>query len=199
MKKTLVNKKYAFTLIEVILALLIASMASMYVINSMSNSKFNSAIKEMQNTIEDIVNKGIISTSGYASGSGGFCSSDYDFTTLSTLRLTQCLDWNNTRFDIDDSDALAPLTGIGFMRNYGKCQFNAVVDATNTRKFDIYIDCSNVVYDSKTLERLEEAIQFVFEQRLNDIHVQTLRDADDLSGTTTGNNTDGKIMGRFEL
>ena len=34
---------------------------------------------------------------------------------------------------------------------------------------------------------------------LNDIHIETLRDADDITGTITGDNEDGKIMGRFEL
>lgn len=199
MKKTLVNKKYAFTLIEVILALIVASLASMYVINTLSNTKYNKAIKEMQFTIENVVNKGIINTSGYASGAGGFCSSDYDFTSLTTVRLTQCLDWNGTKFDIDTTNTSSPLEGLGFMRNYGRCQFYSEVDSTNTRKFNLYIDCSTVQYDDKTLERLEEAIQFVFEQRLSDIHVNTLRDADDVSGTTTGEIDDGKIMGKFEL
>jgi prepilin-type N-terminal cleavage/methylation domain-containing protein len=114
----ILKRKKAFTLIEVVLALIVAAMASMYVLKSIWQNEYNSDVKEYQTVLKSIVEDGIISNVGYASGADNNCSPNYDFTNLTTQRLKDCLDWK--QFSVD---ANGYLTGQGLMDNYNNCKF----------------------------------------------------------------------------
>lgn len=194
MKKTYENKR-AFTLIEVILALIIASMASAYVIKAISQNNFNSAVEETQETIQTIIRDGIANTSnGYASASGNNCSSNHDFTNLTTARLYSCVDWT-TRFTLTGNT----LTGNGLMEDYGSCSFETQADPSDAQKFVVYIDCDTVKYNDRSKQRLEEAIKFIFERELSDIWISTDDNAIDITTPTGGTTDDGKIRATFGL
>lgn len=189
------NKLKSFTLIEVILALVIASMASMYVIKNMQHSNFNKAVIEMQNTIKMMITDGITSPIGYASSSDNNCSPNADFTNLTAERLRNCMSWDN-RFDL----AGTALTGNGLMENYGNCTFNTQVVAGQNRQFDVFIDCSNVNFNNKSLSYLEDAIRFLFENTLNYIIIQSRPNATSLDDAVLdGDANDGLIRARFQL
>ena len=217
------NKK-AFTLIEVILALLIASFASIYIIKQMGQSSFNKDVRLLQKTIKMIINDGIISKNGYASRLGtqaaagvddlvstGSCSPDFDFNSLTTKRLATCMDWveiaypspgvyatSSKRFKLS-STASGVLYGSGLMENYGNCYFETKVVTGNTRQFDVFLDCSDVEYSDRSKEYLEDAIKFVFEKELSNIYIDTDENATSLTGTFLGDDEDGQIRARFEL
>jgi prepilin-type N-terminal cleavage/methylation domain-containing protein len=191
-----VKNKKGFTLIEVTLGLMIAAAASMYAIKTMQNNRFNSAIVELQRTVKYIIEAGIISSNGYASGSGGNCSVDLDFKLLDSDRLLQCVDWKDKRFSLDGDDNII---GRGLMDNYGACLVDVAVDSTNNRRFDVFVDCSNVNFNNKSVALIEDSIQFIFENDLSSIYVQTFSDATAVDTDTGGDATDGMIKAKFEL
>lgn len=194
MKKTFVSKK-GFTLIEVILALIIAAMASVYVIQTIAQNNFNSAIEDTQETIKEVIKDGIAdTTNGYANGSGNNCSVNHDFTGLTTARLRDCLGWT-TKFTLTGTK----LSGETLMQNYGNCTVETTVDPTTNQRFIIFVDCSTVDYNNRATQRLEEAIKFVFERELNDIWISTDDNAINITTTTGGTNTDGQIRATFGL
>ena len=173
MKGSFVKYK-SFTLIEVILALIISTIIATYIINQKSFSNYLEAVKNTQSSIENIVNNGIIGNTGYASARGGNCSSDYDFSNMDSQRLILCNEWNddnnettNDRFKIIDDE----IEGYELMGAYGQCSLDIKVVSTNIREFDIFVDCSNVKYNSKTLELLEDSLSFTFENTLSDLFI----------------------------
>lgn len=205
MKKIYGNKK-AFTLIEVILALIIASLASVYAIQTISKNRFNESLVDFQDTISSIVKDGIASNIGYASGTGGNCSANLDFTGLTSQRLVNCLNWNRFNIQADGS-----MMGWDLMQNYGGCRVDVNVDPANTTRFFVFVDCSTIDYDNpiRSMERLEQAIEFVFTQKLGSLLIGTNRNASvpviNNAGTNNdpaldvGINNDGLIRGYFGL
>ena len=204
------NKLKSFTMIEVIMALVIASMASMYVIKNKQHANFNEAIINLQDTIQLIVEDGIISDIGYASGTGNNCSPNLDFTDLNDVRLLNCLGWYDStqtdiadrprRFTLADTDSNQNIIGNGLMENYGNCLVNVAVAAGNARQFDIFVDCSNVQFNNKSLAYLEDALRFTFENKLNYVHISTDENAISIDDNIlSGTNVDGQIRARFEL
>jgi prepilin-type N-terminal cleavage/methylation domain-containing protein len=196
MKKILETKniKQAFTLIEIIIALTIAAMASMYILKSISQNDFNNDVVKFQAALKNIIDDGILSEVGYASGADGNCSSDYDFTNLTTQRLVDCLDWNKTIYSNANG-----FTSRDLMGNYNNCFFDTQVAVGNSRQFDFYVDCSNVDFNDRSPAYLEDATQFVLEQEFQDIHIKTFPDAVGTTSTTGGTDSDGKIRVLFEL
>lgn len=127
MKKIYVNKK-AFTLIEILLALVLLSMIAAYIFKQIQHTKYLQSVSETQNQIREIIRDGIISPIGYASATGkrnvpissdcygastfsstdNGCSPNPDFTCLNTFRLVQCKEYNysssNPRFSLVGSN-----------------------------------------------------------------------------------------------
>ena len=200
-------KYKSFTLIEIILALVVSSIIASYVIKEKAFSNYLNEIKATQDALVNIVNNGIISNIGYASARGGECSTNYDFSNMTSTRLALCNEWNdnnaatlNDKFDITGDI----LSGKELMGSYGRCSFKTNVVSTNANQFDVFIDCSNVRYNSKTLKLLEESFAFVFESTLSAIFIsidhkaESIDDALPLDGDHS-NIIDGKFRVRMGM
>ena len=198
MKKICVIKKKAFTLIEIILALIVASIIASYTIQTIQKNRFFTDIVKMQNKIKYIVNDGIINSLGYPKGTGGDCSSDFAFTNLTTKRLAECLFWDSEDLQLN-STVPEKLIGIDLMRDYGQCTIETKVDVANSHQFFVYVDCSNLEITSKQLSLVENSIKFVFEKDLSAIHIITNDDSNGLNSSSGGNSDDGQIRAQFEL
>ena len=190
------------------MALIIASIASMYVLQNRQHANFNEAVIELQKTVEYIITEGIINSEGYPNGRGDNCSENLDFKSLNDERLLNCLEWydsdNNRqiKFDLENktSNPKTNIIGNGLMENYGRCFVNVADNPTNTRQFDFFVDCSNVSFNDKSLEYIEDALQFTFVNTLNYILVNTDNDAISIDDTVlSGESDDGQIRARFEL
>ncbi len=85
------NKK-SFSLLEVMMALIIATVASVYVIKQQQQSQFNSAVKEMQDSVQLFVEDYIINANGYASDIGKNCSDSFNYSAITGPRVVLCSD-----------------------------------------------------------------------------------------------------------
>ena len=199
----------SFTLIEIILALVVSSIIASYVIKEKYFANYLEAVKTTQDTVTEMVNVGIVGNTGYASARGGNCSDNYDFTDMTSKKLALCNDWNddipattNDRFEVNTVSGA--LRGDELMGKYGGCNFETKVLSANSNKFYVFIDCSSVKYNSKTVMLMEESLSFVFENTLSSIFVNIEHKATSLNDAVpfTGDNSgtfDGKFRVEMEL
>jgi len=195
--------KKGFTILEVILALILASVAAFYVIQTMAKNNFYESITNLQKTIKIIIEDGIIGENGYASATDVNCSPNYDFVDLNTSRLFYCNDWNTSNSFFLVNDRITSISDINGTRKtagsqdllvqYGGCNLQVSVDLLNVdsnttlvdnpRRFYVYVDCRNDqnyhthdvnnTEDLKTRTRIEQAVKFTFENELHNIYKQT--------------------------
>ena len=201
-------KYKSFSLIEVILALLISTAIASYAIKQKSLSDYFSQISIAQDTITDIINNGIISPIGYASNRGGDCSSSFDFENMTTTRLAQCNEWNdndplttNDRFNIV-SNALVANENISskeLMAFYGGCSIEVAVVPSNTRQYDIFVNCSNVKYNDRTLALIEESLSFTFQKTLSSVFISITQKAVNINGSVLSGDPLGVLDGKFRV
>jgi prepilin-type N-terminal cleavage/methylation domain-containing protein len=203
-----VNK--GFTLIEVILALMIASLASIYVIKSISKNDFNKELLVFQDNLQSLIEDGLISPTGYMIGdedssSTAPCADGNDFLGLDSKKLVDCLkigdNWNDiTAFG---SGISSYIISNNFMRNYGGCKVSTAIDPLDTtnRSFFVYVDCSSVDYDDnvRTLAKIESAIDFLFVRKLEYMFDSVQRDSNAIDSSSGGDANDGKIRAKFIL
>ena len=191
----------SFTLIEIILALVFSTMIAAYVIKEKSFAEYINSVKVTQDTLVDIVNNGIIGNTGYASARGNYCSDNYDFEDMNSSRLSYCNEWtdndSNTtdRFNISSTS----LVGKELMGNYGGCSFETKVLSSNSNKFDIFIDCSEVSYNTKTLKLLEESLSFTFTNTLSGIFISIEPKAETMNDQSPSGDKLGVIDGKFRV
>lgn len=189
------NSKKSFTLIEIILALIISSIIGFYIFNQMKHSDFLKSIVTLQDTVKYIINKGLVSSTGYASASGEPCSDNYDFKGLTSKRFLDCNDLN-FKFQLDD-DETKYFKGEGLMEYDGYCLVKLDEIFSNRRKFKITIDCSNI--DSKKSKALiEDSLNFTFEKDYSELNPKIERLATPIN-YTDAKEDDGVIEVIFEL
>lgn len=214
--------KKGFTLIEIILALIIASIASAYVIKTIVAQDFQEELVNFQDNLKVIIEEGIASPNGYVSGGGTPCSpnSVYDYTNLTTTNLHTCLNqgesWGGLLLTTTTPAYLTSSTS-GFMNGYGgfgsgalanmACGIETVQNPFDARGFYVLVDCSRIAplalserteADKRRLAQIEEAIEFLFVRRLDYMFVSSSRTAVLLSGTGSGTNDDGIVWGSFK-
>lgn len=218
MKRIFVNnQKRAFTLIEIILAVTIATLISFAAYRTVLHNNFAEAIKNTQETIAYIVKEGIASPNGYANGAGVVgdanltCSPSHDFTALSSTRLAHCVDWDNVqspRFNVDDTVGFTSNNGHDLMKQYDPnargCSVNVTADTANAERFYVFVDCSMINFDDsiftqRSRARLEEAIAFTFQSTLQEYWITTDRDSTNINNSTGGADDDGMLRGHFGL
>ncbi|MCP4969258.1 MAG: hypothetical protein GY932_01535, partial [Arcobacter sp.] len=154
------NKK-AITLLEVILVLILLSAAAAYMIKQFSHTQYLKAVTDTQNQIRTIIRENIISTIGYASGTGkrkdislrsdingcldsdfpandNGCSPNLDFTCLSSARLKKCMDWSNEVFTIENKSQTNNTTGGGSTT----INYSGLIPQENDKLMYSYGSCS---------------------------------------------------------
>jgi prepilin-type N-terminal cleavage/methylation domain-containing protein len=219
MKGIYVNKK-AFTLIEIILALIIASIASAYVIKTLLAQDFKEDLVSFQDNLQYIIEEGIASPMGYASSGGTPCSNNYNYAALDTENLFNCLQrgesWQDLTYLDDNGIDYITNTTNGFLNYYGGnddgnvsdmgCGIRTAVSGTSDNQFLILVDCSRIApknindrdeKDNRRLAYVEEAVEFLFARKLEYMFVRTDREVTRLNGTGTGTTNDGIIWGEF--
>jgi prepilin-type N-terminal cleavage/methylation domain-containing protein len=219
MKGIYVNKK-AFTMIEIILALVIASMASVYVIQTMMKQDFQEELIKFQDNLQYVIEEGIASPTGYASGAGSPCSPTLNYANLSTTNLFNCLRVGNSWSDLVLTSPTAFITNgttSGFMNTYGGhdtatglqnmgCGIQTIVDPSDNNKFNILVDCSRIAPllvsnqdedDKRRLAQVEDAIEFVMVRKLAYMYLSRDKELTRVDGTGSGNEQDGIVWGQF--
>jgi prepilin-type N-terminal cleavage/methylation domain-containing protein len=220
-----VNKK-GFTLIEIVLALIIAFIASAYVIKTLFAQDFKEELVKLQDNVQFIIEEGIASPTGYASGGGGDCSTTLNYANLTTNRLFGCLRQGDSWRDLELTTSTPQyITNFdsGFMNSYGGfatdvnlinmgCGIEVMgedLTAPNgvaTNHFYVLVNCSRIApsqaddqdeTDKRRLSQIEDAIEFVFVRKLEYMYVNHNRQANVLGGTGSGSDSDGIIWGEF--
>lgn len=210
------NKK-GFTLIEIVLALIVASIASVYVIQSLMKQDFKEELVNLQDNVQYLIENGIVSPMGYASGGGGECSTSLDYNGLTTTRLFNCLQIGDGWRDLNLTSNLSPfIVDRNYMQSYGGfdtttglttmgCGIRVSVGANNN-DFFVLVDCSRVAplalseqddTDRRRLKQIEEAVEFVFSRKLEHLFVSSRREVTLVTGLGDGNDEDGIVWGHF--
>jgi prepilin-type N-terminal cleavage/methylation domain-containing protein len=230
MKKIYVKTKKAFTLLELLLVLCLISILGVYAIKEYLHGQFTSNVFEMQETIEkDIFEIAMYDPIlGYAAGIGGDCSSNIGMVTdLDTDNFRKCARWNSIdlpRFDLVTISGVDYLSGRGLLEEYGSSLSNVNVNGViqtsyqasgclftlrqvpgDEYQYDVFVDCSRASVETRRLAFLEEAIDYVFQMKLNGKTQIVYSNAVDLTTSLsnetsgTGNSSDGMIRARLGL
>jgi prepilin-type N-terminal cleavage/methylation domain-containing protein len=204
----------AFTLVEIIIALVIASVIATYVMQQKNKNAFYDDINDFLNTIEGIINVGITdSVVGYPRGDGdstNACGDSTDYTSITASRVVNCAGWTS-KFDIEGTNtsflelngARNYIEGTNLFAQYtddgAGCKIYIDEDGSDKTIFIIYIDCSNVNYGQQDrYKKLVEERIASFIQTKYSLKVDTMvRDATSLTSTVGGEEDDGKL--RFSI
>jgi prepilin-type N-terminal cleavage/methylation domain-containing protein len=215
MKKTYVNKK-AFTMIEVILALVMISLIVTYIIKQVLHTQYLTAVTSYQNELTEIITEGVIGKlasdgkvliKAYANGDGDSnCSQNANYDNLTTRRLIDCKNWG-TRFDVTAVTAtntwgILSSTSDELMQHYGGCTVEIKEDTSVSSNdvFEVFVDCSEVDWNERSPILLEDATKFVFEVTLKDILDSIEENSESMNDVVnSGDDEDGLIRGKFKL
>ena len=196
-------KKNAFTLIEIIIALIISAMIGVYIIKQQSYSNFKDSVEKFGQNVIKIISVGVMNNSiGYAQGGGDPCSDNKDyFDAISASKVIDCLGWQSKftkEGDYFDGVALlGPYTSDG----HG-CKFYFDSNESTTTKFTMFIDCSNVNYknEKRYKKYVEDRLEYILKSNssVGDSIAEIKREATSLSNESGGTRDDGKIMFKFD-
>jgi hypothetical protein len=195
----------SFTLLELILVIAVASTIAIYAIKSLNHANFLSGVDDLQDAVVEIVQNGIISTDGYINPNPD-CSGDiFSLYELTAYKLQSCM--NYSEFELEDNTTQnnsSAFIGKRLMRDYGGCRILLSNHISDISQFNMFVDCSEVDFNSKSFELIEDSLVYTFEERLKYTHVQTYKKAKDIStnyaiALNSGTLDDGMIGVVFKL
>ena len=197
------SHKKAFTLIEIIIALIISAIIGVYIIKQQSYTNFKDSVEQFAQKVIKIVSVGVMNNSvGYAQGGGDPCSDNKDyFDGITASKVLNCVGWTN-KFD-DEGDYFDHVTLLGPYTSDGHgCKFYFDSNGTTTTKFTMFIDCSNVNYNNEKRYKkyVEDRLEYILKlnSSVGDSIAEVKREATSLSDESGGSRDDGKIMFKFD-
>ena len=199
------NKK-AFTMIELIIALVISAMIGAYILVEKQKGDFTESVSKFANTLVSMITSGVIdSTVGYVSSS---CKGNGSYQDISAYNVNDCTGWSayniggTTPSDTGSDNYFEGKNLLGAYTSGGSgCKVYFDEDTTDTTIFYIFVDCSSLNYDggsSRYKKYVEDRVAFVLESSLSTIHQETKSDATDISGATGGSDSDGMVWLKFK-
>ena len=195
-------KKRAFTLIEIIIALIISAIIGVYVFKQRSYTNFKESVEEFGKQVVKIISVGVMNnTVGYANGSGDPCSDNKDyFDGISASKVLDCVGWDS-KFE-NHTDYFDGVKLLGAYSSDGKgCKLYFDSTGSNTTKFKLFVDCSNITFgnDKKYKKYVENRLEYILKSSnevadsIADVnHTATSLNADG------GSDDDGKVLFDFD-
>ena len=195
-------KKRAFTLIEIIIALIISAIIGVYIFKQRSYTNFKESVEEFGKQVVKIISVGVMNnTVGYANGSGGPCSDNKDyFDDITASRVLECVGWTN-KFD-NHTDYFDGVKLLGAYSSDGKgCKLYFDSTGSNTTKFKLFVDCSNITFgnDKKYKKYVENRLEYILKSsnEVADSIADVNHTATSLSADG-GSDDDGKVLFDFD-
>ena len=197
--------KKAFTLFELIITILIASIITSLSYTYYAQNRWLSDVNKMNKNIFYLLDNGVMNTvTGYINGTGGDCSNNNDYTDLSAARMIDCVGYNGTYpYSGTKSTDGTQSYLTNFLKNHTKnangCKL--YLDDKSSNEFYMFLDCSNINYDNGS----NRAKKYI-EQKVNaymKINFSTIYQSADTKSTAINNNSggtddDGKIRILFK-
>jgi prepilin-type N-terminal cleavage/methylation domain-containing protein len=195
-----IKRKKAFTLIEIIIALVISAMIGAYMLFEKQKGDFTSSVSKFANTLVSMISSGVIdSTVGYVSSS---CKGNGSYQDISASNINDCTGWSaydvgGTAGDDGSKNWFYGINLLGAYTDDGQgCKVYFDEDSSTNDIFYIYVDCSSVDYDggsSRYKKYVEDRVSFVLKSSLSTMVQDIKRDAVSIDGTTGGSDSDGKV------
>ena len=196
-------KKRAFTLIEIIIALIISAIIGVYIFKQRSYTNFKESVEEFGKQVVKIISVGVMNnTVGYANGSGDPCSDNKDyFDDITASRVLECVGWTskfNKHTDYFDGVKL-----LGAYSTDGKgCKLYFDSTGSNTTKFKLFVDCSNIDFghNKRYKKYVENRLEYILKSNneVADSIAEVKHNAKSLDDEDSGSNDDGKILFKFD-
>lgn len=213
MKKLNSISKKAFSLFEVILALIAISGIMYLFFNMKRKNDFYESINNFAQKIDLIIKEAVTNpVEGYINGKGGYCSSDTSYAGLTAGRAIKCVGWNTNIFPISGASINASSASpskeyiYGLLKgetSKGGCKVYLKPDNNDLTEFYLFIDCSNLNYsndnrdkalfESKMIYNLKNA----FPNMLQEIYPDAIS-IDTIGSDNSGTKSDGKIGFKFK-
>ena len=199
--------KKGFTLIEVVISLVIASVIMSLSYTYYTQHKWMNSVNRMCQNIFYVLDKGVMDTvKGYINGTGGDCSDDHTYTDLSAARADDCAGFTSIypyggTKSTDGNESYMTK----FLRNYTPngdgCKLYLDDNNNSSDEFYMFLDCSNINYEGGS----DRAKKYI-EQKINSymqINFSTIYQSVDFNATaidkpTGGNDHDGKLRILFK-
>lgn len=159
--KNVKNRK-GFTLIELTVTVALMAMLTIYFYIKTQDSYFYTEVKKATNEISGIIERGVMNdVTGYANGTGGDCSTGYDYVGLTAKRMNDCtglfvidplspkvLDPNGNG---DDASSVTKIL-TGFTNENGSIYLRSQTWDT----FEVFIDFSMLILDDRKKAYIED-------------------------------------------
>jgi len=199
------KSKKAFTLIEIIIALVISAMIGAYMLAQKQKSNFTSDVDKFAQTLVSMIQNGVIdSTVGYVSSS---CNGNGDYHDISASNIKDCTGWNNYTIGGTSGDDGSQnwFEGQNLLRQYTSggdgCKVYFDEDTGDTTIFYMFVDCSNLNYDNgadRYKKYVEDRVGYFLESSLPTVFQSKDENAIDITGTGGGDDKDGMVLLKFK-
>lgn len=197
------NKK-AFTLIEIIMSIAIVSIIASLGYIYKKQSDFYSAVNDMNQKLFYIIDAGTMNTiTGYINATGGDCSNTYEYTDLSAGRMIDCNDWNSIypysgTKSTDGTESYI----VSFLKEYmpSGSGCNLYLDEKDTDEFYMFLDCSNINFDSDNRRKkfIEQKVLSYMKDNFSTIYQSVDMQSTAVDNDSSGTDEDGKIRILFK-
>ena len=200
------NKK-AFTLIEIILALVISAFIGVYILNQKSYSNFKDSVEAFGKKLTKIISIGVLdNVVGYANGNGAPCGDNKNyFDNIKASKVVECVGWDDKYDTIDNGGSDNYMYGVRLLGAYTNgigCKIYIDTTGTNTTKFNLFVDCSGVDYknDDRYLKYVENRLEYILklDTQVGDMIESIEHNATGVFNTSGGDEKDGKILFKFD-
>jgi len=193
--------KKSFTLFELVFVIFIISILGYYTLQMKQTNDFYESVNKFLNDVNNILNNAVMdTTTGYINGTDGNCSDSVgSYADLTSARAIECAGWGKAYpyiGNINTTDATQSyITLLKEYTNGQGCKIYLDDDSSDTTKFYIFIDCSNLNYANQDRYKafIEEKLVHNFLENYSTIYQTIERESTAIDNSTGGSKTDGKL------
>ena len=196
-------KKRAFTLIEIIIALIISAIIGVYIFKEKTYSNFKESVEGFGKQVVKIISVGVMNnTVGYAQGGGDPCSDNKDyFDGISASKVLDCVGWDS-KFE-NHTDYFDGVKLLGVYTDSGSgCKLYFDSTGSNTTKFKLFVDCSNVNFNNEQRYKkyVENRLEYILKSsdEVADSIADVKHNAISLTDESSGSEDDGNVLFYFD-
>ena len=199
------STKKAFTLLELIFAIVLAAIISYFGLMQYLQHLKNQRIEAFLNNVNSVINIAIIDPiQGYVNGTGGYCSDDNTYRNITACRAIKCAKLDNIfslyeksgNCDTNYNDSYIQKLFLTDTNGKG-CNIYIKPDSSDSTIFYLYIDCSNIT-NSRERAEMEDFLKYDMRENFNLILQDIYPNATGINNINGGNSSDGKIMFKFK-